>query len=196
MTERTRARRRALHWLAAAVCAGLAGFSAAADILGDSIYQLKPALTDQDGRPFDLASLQGGPVLVSMFYSSCQMACPIIFETLRQTVKSLAPAERERVRILMITFDPVRDTAEVLKHTAEAHGCDANWMLARASESDTRKIAALLGAQYRRLASGEFNHSSLIEVLDAGGRITAHTSTLGSVDPSLLQALRDGLASP
>ena len=79
----------------------------------------------------------------------------------------------------------------MLKQTAEAHHCDdARWTLARTDESSARQLAALLGVQYRRLASGEFNHSSTIELLDADGRIAARTGTLASVDPALLKALR------
>lgn len=161
---------------------------------GDSIYQLKAQLTDHNGQPFELGSARGRPVLVSMFYSSCEMVCPMIFETIAQTLKALPANERQRVKVLMISFDPARDTVAVLKKTAEAHGCDAQWTLLRADDGNARKIAALLGIQYRRLASGEYNHSSSIELLDAEGRIAARTGTLGSVDPVLVKALRQALA--
>jgi protein SCO1/2 len=118
------------------------------------------------------------------------MVCPMIFETIAMTVKALAPPQRERVKVLMISFDPARDTVAVLRRTAEAHQCDARWTLARTGETEARKVAALLGVQYRRLASGEFNHSSTIELLDAEGRIAARTGTLGAVDPAVLKALR------
>ena len=186
----TPTRRHALCCLLAGACAPLTVAAvAASELPGDSIYQLRPSLTDQNGQPFELATLRGGPVLVSMFYSSCEMVCPMIFETIAMTVKALAAPQRERVKVLMISFDPARDTVAVLKRTAEAHQCDARWTLARTSETDARKVAALLGVQYRRLASGEFNHSSTIELLDADGRIAARTGTLGAVDPVLLKAL-------
>ena len=173
------------------VAAGLSLTAVAAtDLPGDSIYQYRPSFTDQDGRAFDIASLRGGPVLVSMFYSSCEMVCPMIFETIQLTLKALPAAERERVRVLMVSFDPARDSVAVLKQKAEAHQCDARWTLARTDETSARKLAALLGVQYRRLASGEFNHSSTIELLDADGRIAARTGTLAAVDPVLLKTLR------
>ena len=173
------------------VAAGLSLTAVAAtDLPGDSIYQDRPSFTDQDGRAFDIASLRGGPVLVSMFYSSCEMVCPMIFETIQLTLKALPAAERERVRVLMVSFDPARDSVAVLKEKAEAHHCDARWTLARTDETSARKLAALLGVQYRRLASGEFNHSSTIELLDADGRIAARTGTLAAVDPVLLKTLR------
>ena len=187
-------RRDALLLFAATACPPITARAAASGALpGNSIYQFRPPLTDQDGRAFDIMSLRGGPVLVSMFYSSCEMVCPMIFETIQLTVKALPAAERERVRVLMVSFDPARDSVAVLKEKAEAHHCDARWTLARTDETSARKLAALLGVQYRRLASGEFNHSSTIELLDADGRIAARTGTLAAVDPVLLKTLRAAL---
>jgi protein SCO1 len=162
----------------------------AAETPGDSIYRLAAQLEDQDGRAFALASLQGTPVLASMFYSSCDMVCPMIFETIHANLRALPARQRDAVRVLMVSFDPARDTAAVLKKTAQAHGCDSRWVLARCDEPTARKVAAVLGIQYRRLANGEFNHSSLVEVLDAQGRIVAKTGKLGAADPVVLTALR------
>ena len=162
---------------------------------GDSIYQLHPALTDQDGHPYDLAATRGAPVLVSMFYSGCEMVCPVIFETIAQTVKALPEAERARVRILMVSIDPARDTVDVLKATATRHGCDERWRLVRAGDADVRRIAAVLGVQYRRLPSGEFNHSSAILLLDAEGRIVTRTGQLGTVDTGFVAAIHESLAA-
>jgi len=195
-TSPSRLSRRDALLLLAAAAAGLpvaARAAAPAELPGDSIYQYRPPLTDQDGHAFDIASLRGGPVLVSMFYSSCEMVCPMIFETLHLTLKALPVADRERLRVLMVSFDPARDSVAVLKTKAEAHHCDARWTLARTDDASARKLAALLGVQYRRLASGEFNHSSTIELLDADGRIAARTGTLAAVDPALLKRLRAAL---
>ena len=192
MTRPKLSRRHALLCLAAA-CAPALPVAASTDLPGNSVYQYRPLLTDHQGRPFEFAAGRGGPVLVSMFYSSCDSVCPMIFETIHQTLKALAPADQGRVRVLMISFDPARDSVDVLKQTAEAHRCDARWTLARTDEASARKIAALLGVQYRRLASGEFNHSSTIELLDSEGRIAGRTGLLASVDAKFVQSLRVAL---
>jgi protein SCO1/2 len=184
-------RRQALALLAGAAC--LPAAVAAVALPGDSVYRLNPRLTDQDGHAFELASLRGGPVLASMFYSSCEMVCPVLFETVAQTVKSLPGPARDRVRILMVSFDPERDTVAVLKDTADKHGCDKHWSLVRGSVADARQIAAAFGVQYRRLASGEFNHSTSVLLLDAEGRIVKRSGSLGAVDPELVSALSHAL---
>lgn len=187
-------RRVALRSLAAlALAPALA--RAATNVPGDSLYRLDARLTDQDGREFEWGSLQGGPVLASMFYSSCDMVCPMIFETVHATLRALPVSERSAVRVLMVSFDPARDTVAVLKKTAETRGCDAQWTLARADEANARKIAAVLGIQYRKLANGEFNHSTTIDLLDRQGRIVARSGKLGPVDPALVSAVRKTLAA-
>jgi len=157
---------------------------------GDSVYQLHPRLVDQDGRPFDYASTRGAPVLASMFYTSCEMVCPLIFESMARTVDAFDKRVRDKVRVVMVSFDPERDTVPVLKETAARHHCDARWSLVRGPEADARRIAALLGVQYRRLPSGEFNHSSVIALLDSEGRVVRRTTLVGDVDPALVAAAR------
>jgi protein SCO1 len=194
MNEFVTTRRAALLSLAGlAACAALP--AAAATAPGDSVYRLAATLTDQDGRAFELASLQGTPVLASMFYSSCDMVCPMIFETVHATLAALPAADRAEMRVLMVGFDPARDTTAVLKKTAQARNCDAQWTLARADEATARKVAAVLGVQYRRLANGEFNHSTTIDLLDRQGRIAARSGKVGPADPALVSAVHKVVAA-
>lgn len=186
------ARRQLLCLLAA----GALSAAHAAAPVGSSIYALRVPLTDQNGRDFMLADLVGQPVLISMFYTSCDAVCPMIFETLRLTLARLNERERSHVRVVMVSFDPARDTVAVLGRTAVGRGADARWTLARTSEADARQVAAVLGLQYRRLASGEFNHSSEIVLLDERGQIAQRSALLGNVDPKLLQSLRTLAAKP
>jgi len=177
--------------LALLLLTGLAGSAQAADTLASgSLYQSDVTLTDQNGRAFHLADLRGQPVLISMFYASCQMVCPMIFETIKATLAKGGKPAQDGVRVVMITVDPERDSVSVLKQTATAHGAGDHWQIARADSSGTRAVAALLGVQYRHLASGDFNHSSTILLLDADGRINARTNTLGATDPKLVEAMR------
>jgi protein SCO1 len=184
-------RRDALLSLAAlAALPVLAASPTPAGLPGDSVYRLDATLQDQEGHALALSSLQGGPVLASMFYTSCDMVCPMIFETVHATLRALPPADRAATRVLMVSFDPERDSVAVLKKTAQARGCDDRWVLARADDGTTRKVAAVLGVQYRRLANGEFNHSSTIDVLDPSGRIVARSGKLGAADPKVTAAIR------
>jgi protein SCO1/2 len=130
-----------------------------------------------------------------MFYTSCQMVCPLIFESVHRTLRALPAAERGGVKALMVSFDPARDTTPVLKKTAQAHGCDAAWTLARGEESAVRAFAGALGFQYRRLSDGEFNHSSLVLLLDREGRAAARSGRLDRLDGGLVQATHRVIAA-
>ena len=60
-----------------------------------------------------------------------------------------------------------------------------------------RAIAGVLGVRYRVLADGEFNHTGVLVLLDADGRIVASSSkTGGRVDPQFLTRTRALLAKP
>lgn len=166
----------------------------AAALPSDSVYRLSAALTDQSGRSFRLDERRGRPLLVSMFYTSCQFVCPMLIESIRDAERQLAPAERAHVDVLLVSFDPEHDTVAVLKRTAEERSVDpAHWTLARTDAATARKLASVLGIQYRALANGEFNHTTALILLDADGRIVARSSQLGSADPAFVLKVRQTL---
>jgi len=157
---------------------------------GDSVYQLPVQLTDQDGRQQPLASRRGRPQLLTMFYSSCQMVCPMIIDTMRMTRNALDPAVRPRIDLLAVSFDPARDDVATLHdYAAKRKLAPAIWTLARAEPSQVRQLSSVLGLQYRQLPDGDFNHSSELILLDADGRIAARTTVIGRIDPAFIEAI-------
>lgn len=158
---------------------------------GDSVYQMPATMIDQDGRTFKLQERRGHPVLVSMFYNSCQFVCPMLIDALRNTEQELTAEERAHLSIMLITFDPARDDVKVLKSIADKRNLDlAHWTLARTDPASVRKIAATLGIQYRLLADGEFNHTTVLILLDSEGRIIGKTKKLGETDPAFVKLVR------
>ena len=164
---------------------------------GDSIYHLKLQLTDQDGHRQLLAERRGRPQLVTMFYASCQMVCPMIIDSMRATRNALTPAERAKIDLLAVSFDPAKDDVATLKSYAEKRKLDGRiWTLARAEPAQVRQLSGVLGLQYRQLPDGEFNHSSELILLDAEGRIAARTTLIGRLDPAFVKAIEETLAKP
>ena len=185
------------RWLSRAVLLGLLivpptlSLVYAADLPGDSVYQLSVPMVDQEGRHFDFAGLRGKPRLITMFYTSCPYMCPLIIDTVRLTERELDAAERTKLSVLMISFDAERDQPDVLRAQSEKRKIDtARWTLAHTDAANVRKIAAMLGIQYRRLDDGDFNHSSVLILLDPEGRIAARTETMGKTDPVFVAATR------
>lgn len=161
----------------------------------DSLYQLAIDLTDQDASTATLASRRGRVRLITMFYTSCKFVCPLIISTLQRTEKALSAEERARLGVLLVSFDPARDTPQAMKRVAIERKVELpRWSLTRTDPASVRKLAGALGVQYRALEDGEVNHSSSLTLLDAEGRILAKTDKLGEVDPELVAALRRALS--
>jgi len=145
----------------------------------DSLYHLRAELLTESGArlPFDVD--RGHPTLISMFYGSCPAACPMLITSLQVYERQLPPAARAHVRVLLVSLDQARDTPQRLGELAREHRADpGRWTFSSASPADARKIASLLGIQYRQLPDGGFDHSLLITLLDEEGRILTSTTRL------------------
>jgi protein SCO1 len=71
-------------------------------------------LTDQDGRPFDLAAERGKAVMLTFGYTHCPDVCPTTMANLAQVVRRLGP-DAAHVAVVFVTVDPRRDTPAVLR---------------------------------------------------------------------------------
>jgi protein SCO1/2 len=138
-----------------------------------SIYVLPMTLTDQNGDRIGLDVFRGKPVFIGMFYGTCPSACPLLISTIKHAMSELDAPTAAQMHVLLVSFDPERDTPEALGKIVVERGLDARWKLANAPEDQVRDLAALLGVQYRRLPDGNFSHTSSIVLLDRAGVIDA-----------------------
>lgn len=169
--------------------------AAATSLPADSLYQLDVRLTNQDGQAQPFAARRGRVQLVTMFYTSCTMVCPMIVDTLKLTRGAVAEPARDQLDVLAVSFDPARDDVPTLRRYAAVRKLDLqHWTLARAEPQDVRRLAALLGLQYRQLPDMEFNHSSELILLDRDGRILARSTIIGRIDPDFVAAVQKALA--
>ena len=157
-----------------------------------SLYAIGTRFTDQHGRVETLAQLgDGHPVLISMFYGTCPMACPLLISRIQRIESALPPAQRAQLRVVMVTFDPKRDSVAVLSQLARAHRVDeARWFFLRTDDAGAvRELAAALGIKYRFLAGGAISHTSVITLLGPHGELEARLDGLDQPDAPLLQQL-------
>ena len=169
----------------------LSGGHAWADDAASSLYQLELQLTDQSSRAQQFDLYRGQPTLVTMFYGSCPMACPLLIDTLRAVENALAPAGT-RTHARADGFD-----RSGTRHAASARGPrEATSHRSPALDAGARRCGrcadawAALNTQYRRLPSGEYNHTSVITLLGRDGQMLKQTSTVGRADPELMAAIR------
>lgn len=72
------------------------------------------SLTDHNGRARTLADFRGKVVAVFFGFTHCPDVCPTTLAEMAQVMRELGP-DAEKVQVLLITVDPERDTAEVLR---------------------------------------------------------------------------------
>ncbi len=169
--------------------------AASAALPGDSVLQLEARLVTHDERTMTLASRAGAPQLVSLFFTRCDYACPLIIDTAKQIDRQLTGPQRSRLRVLLVSLDPQRDDPAALRALAAQRRLDlGRWTLARMEPLPLRKLAALLDVKYRRLESGDFSHTAVLVLLDSAGRILARTEHMGIPEPAFVDAVRRATA--
>ncbi len=172
----------------------LAGPSTA-PLPGTSLYQLDAAWTDQHGRATKLADLRGRVVLVAMVFTNCRYACPRMVERMKRVEAALSPTERRRMRFLLVSLDPARDTVPVLAAFAKNSQINLGWWtLLRGAPDAVRELSAALGVRYKQVDSGDLAHANLLTMLDAGGSVAHQQEGLESDVNPMLIAVRAELA--
>ncbi len=150
--------------LAAHVHRELAG----SEVPGLSLYQLEGAWTTASGSSQELSALAGHPILLLLFYGSCETACPALVHDLERVAALLGPASE--VRFALVTFDPERDTPERLAAYATARHLESpRWTLLHGAPDQVRELAAAVGVRYRAIGDGQFSHTMRILLLDRRG---------------------------
>lgn len=155
-----------------------------------SLHALEVTVTDATGKALLISSWKGHPVLLSMFYTSCPAACPLLIRDLQAVENELSVAQRENLRVLLISMDPGNDTPEALSGVSTTHHLDlARWTVGTVPQDAVRTVAAALGVRYRPLPEGGFAHTSVITLMDREGRIRGRVD--GSQGrPALMRELK------
>ena len=144
-------------------------------------------LVDQDGRPFELASLSGTPVLVYFGYTHCPDVCPATVGVLNQVIGRAGIP----VRAIIVTVDPERDTPAALKEYLVY--LPPAYIGLTGAATAIRTAADAWGVTYARIdtssASGyAMAHTAEVYLVDAAGRLRAHYP-FGTEAPAILADL-------
>jgi len=134
-------------------------------------------LVDENNRPRPLTSLKGHRVALTFMYTACPQPdfCPLMdrnFAAVQHAIKT-TPALAD-VRLVSVSFDPVHDTAAVLKTHANALKADpAVWHFVTASTDDIKGFAAKFGviAEPSDESPAILTHNLSTAVIDADGRL-------------------------
>ena len=148
---------------------------AGGDMTGLSLYQLEGDWVAAGAESAPLASLHGSPVLLLLFYGTCDYACPLLVHDLQRVDGLLSATAREQVRFALVSFDPEHDTPERLAAYAREQGlAPPRWRLLHGSPEQVRELAATVGVRYRPTGTGQFSHTMRIVLLDRDGVPVQH----------------------
>ena len=174
--------------LSAGLAVGWAAVPAAAHQAGPRVRAIDPAvaaapwlpvikpapefaLLDTAGRPVRLSELRGRVVLVAFVYTRCTAACPLLTARMARLQATLG-ADVERVRLLSITVDPARDSADALAEYARRFAADGRrWRFLREEPAALAPVLAAYDEWTRPVAGGEIEHPARLHLIDAAGRI-------------------------
>jgi protein SCO1/2 len=137
---------------------------------GTSIYQFDHSWKNQYNEAFQLIDLKGKPVVMTMIFTHCEYACPMMVNDLKKVEKEFTK-KHEDVKFVLISFDHLRDTPERLKEYAETQNLGENWILLHGDAEQIKEISLVLDISYEQMESGAFAHANKKLVLDENGSI-------------------------
>ena len=151
---------------------------------------LAPPLTtliDQHGQPTSLGDVHGHRTLLTFAFGHCTTVCPL---TVRDVLEARRAAGTPDVRLVVLTVDPWRDTADRLPYLAQHWGLERDDRVLSGDVAEVEATLNTLGVGRRRNElNGTVDHGSTVMLLDARGRIVWRIDGwAGSSVPRLLSA--------
>jgi protein SCO1/2 len=142
-----------------------------------AVIQDAPAftLTTQQGKELGLRDLRGKVLLVGFVFTTCSGSCPATTSRMVQVQQRLQEKglfKEDRVRLLTISLDPVRDTPEAMQRYAKLFDADtSHWSFLTGTPQRVEKVLSTWGMWTKPAANGQLDHPSRIFLVDGKGRI-------------------------
>jgi protein SCO1/2 len=130
------------------------------------------ALTTADGGRLALADLRGKVVAVTFIYAACTDTCPLLTAKLVALGQRMGKDLGAQAVFVAITVDPERDTPDVLRGYAQAHGArGAGWAFLTGTPAEIKDVARRYGVFARRTDRGDVDHTFLTSLVDRAGAL-------------------------
>ena len=149
-------------------------------------------LRDVEGQAFDVASLHGKPLVVSMIYTSCHHVCPMITRNLAKSIEIAREALGEdSFSVITVGFDWAVDTPDRMRLYASERRIDvANWHFLAGDEASITALSEDVGFLYFPSAKG-FDHLTQTTVIDADGVVYRQIYGVELDPPSFVEPLKE-----
>lgn len=149
---------------------------------------------DSAGKRIALSDFAGTPLVVSMVYTACDYTCPIVTQTLADSID----VAREAVgaggfKVLTIGFDSRNDTPDRMRVFAHQQGVgDENWLMLSADPQSVAALARDLGFLFVKTPYG-FDHLAQTTVIDGSGTVVAQVYGQDFPPPQLVEPLKQAV---
>jgi cytochrome oxidase Cu insertion factor (SCO1/SenC/PrrC family) len=154
------------EWITTA-CASATGFA-----------ELPRAWLDDRGQPFDLRTLQGHAIVLTMAYARCHRVCPMTMRRLQQMQRDF-DRRGTSAEFLVIGYDPDRDDAPAWHQYRETrHLTRSNWHFLIGPRAAVEQTARQLGFEFWKYDEHVMHdtrilyfdeHGTLLETREAAG---------------------------
>lgn len=133
-------------------------------------------LTDQDRKQVSLASFAGKVVALNFIYTSCALPdfCYRIANNFGVLQRKFGPQLGSDLVLLTVTFDPERDTPDVLARYSKTWTAEARtWHFLTGAPTEVRRVTSMFGIDAFP-DEGLMNHSLHTAVIDRQGKLVAN----------------------
>ena len=142
------------------------------------LAELLPTWRDDRGQPFDLRTLQGHAVVLTMAYATCHRVCPMTLRRLQQMQRDF-DRRGTSAEFLVIGYDPERDDAAAWRQYRESrHLMRSNWHFLIGTRAAVEQTARQLGFEFWKYDEHVMHdtrilyfdeHGTLVETREAAG---------------------------
>lgn len=141
-------------------------------------------LKDKDGKSFTLGSLKGRSVVLTDFFTSCDMICPMTTANMRNIGNEIFKAGlSKKFSVLELSVDPVRDTVSRIGAYQKLFGdATPTWSVATGSRSGLKSLWAYFGVYSNEVP----NVDGIARDWQSGKKITydvEHQNVVILIDP-------------
>lgn len=138
-----------------------------------SLYTLNQNWKNQLAKDTTLKSLMGTPSVITMVFTNCPGACPMMVNNMKIFDHELTKKEKDKISYHIFSLDPKRDVPEVLEKFKTKMNLDDRWNLYTSNAENVRELSVALGFSYKMLDTGDFTHSTTLYLISAKGEILA-----------------------
>lgn len=153
--------------------------------LDQDIERTQNTFLNQDSVKVEFPSIIKDKItLLAMVYTHCPDICPMTTHNMHLVEQRLPAELKNKIKFIIISFDPNRDTPAVLKKFAQIRDISFdNWSLLSGDEQNTKEVMLKFGIKAIPTdstydATGELSynviHTDRISLIDQDGRLRSN----------------------